>query len=203
MAGREGFCLRAQDSGLLSLPWGQSSSSQQISPEILLRARESSHNSLDSSVRSQASSYLLSKHSVPGIDCDEDSGHADAPQVTLSSWLKTCLGSIWWRFPGLAGARGWRLTSCCESSGRSFNQMGMVMVVVTPVLPTHRVLRMLKQENGWRAQCQLESWMEMWVTALGADIRQKAGWFFPFPAKYVPFKTKRRVSASSLMSRGP
>lgn len=151
MAGRVGFCLRAQDSGLLSLPWGQSSSSQQISPEILLRARESSHNSLDSSVRSQASSYLLSKHSVPGIDCDEDSGHADAPQVTLSSWLKTCLGSIWWRFPGLTGARGWRLTSCCESSGRSLNQMGMVMVVVTPVLPTHRVLRMLKQENGWES----------------------------------------------------
>ena len=26
-----------------------------------------------------------------------------------------------------------------------------------------------------RAQCQLESWMEMRVTALGADIRQKAG----------------------------
>lgn len=69
--GREsGLLLRAQDSGLLSLPWGQSSSSQQISPEILLRAQESSHNSLDSSVTSQASSYHLSKHSVPGIDCD-------------------------------------------------------------------------------------------------------------------------------------
>ena len=69
--GREsGLLLRAQDSGLLSLPWGQSSSGRQISPEILLQAQESSHNSLDSSVSSQASSYHLSKHSVPGTDCD-------------------------------------------------------------------------------------------------------------------------------------
>lgn len=69
--GREsGLLLRAQDSGLLSLPWGQSSSSRQISPEILLRAQESSHDSLDSSVSSQASRFHLSKHSVPGTDCD-------------------------------------------------------------------------------------------------------------------------------------
>ena len=43
------------------------------------------------------------------------------------------------------------LLTSCDSSGRSLNQMGMVMVVVTPVLPTHRVLRMLKQENGWES----------------------------------------------------
>ena len=40
------------------------------------------------------------------------------------------------------------LLTSCEASGRSLSQMGMVMVVVTLVLPTHRVLRMLKQENG-------------------------------------------------------
>lgn len=43
------------------------------------------------------------------------------------------------------------LLTGCESSGRSLNQMGMVVVIVTFVLPTHRVLRMLKQENGWES----------------------------------------------------